>query len=394
MKLGGAVNRGLGLLGLQTVGAAVEETATRGDGEGIATRAGVGEVGFELVNVAGGGRLSRRQVEGIAAAFACVDVISTAIAALPAVIERVGPEGREVVTDHPLARMFVRPNLWQTWPDFIQWLVAEALWDGNGLAVLRPGGMIEPARWSGVQPIARNGAPAFWVQREAWPGDLVARTGARRLHSGSQVVHLSDRSDDGRIGVARRARATGSVELAYQMMRASQAAYRNALMPSGALSFQRRLTGEQKAALRGQIREEMAGEEHAGMFMLLDEGATWQPITITPRDGDLLGARQQSVPEICRVFEVPPPLVQDYTYNTFTNSTQAGVWFAQFTLAGWVAKIEAELSEKILGDGYRLRLDMSALMRGDTGERWDAYDKALRHGVLEPEQVARMEGWR
>ena len=123
MKLGGAVNRGLGLLGLQTVGNAAEEMATRADGEEMATRAGAGDVGFELVNVAGGGRLSRRQVEGIAAAFACVDVISTAIAALPAVIERVGPEGREVVTDHPLAKMFVRPNLWQTWPDFIQWLV-------------------------------------------------------------------------------------------------------------------------------------------------------------------------------------------------------------------------------------------------------------------------------
>ena len=353
-----------------------------------------GDVGFELVALGEGTRLTRRQVEGMAAAFACVDVISTAVAALPPVIEMVGPGGSaSVVEDHPLAGMLRRPNAWQTWPDFVQWLVGETLWEGNGLAVLEPGGMMEPVRWSGVQPISRRGRPAFWAQKEVWPGDLAGSTARRRLYGGERVIHVKDRSDDGRLGVSRRARVTGSLELAYRTMRGSQAAYRNALMPSGALTFARRLTAEQRTAIRAQVQAQFGGDENAGMVMIMDDGSGWTPITMTPRDGELLGARQQSVPEICRVFEVPPPLVQDYTFNTFTNSTQAGVWFAQFTLAGWVTKIEAELTEKLLGDGYQLRLDMSALLRGDVTERWAAYDKALEHGVLKAEKVAAMEGW-
>ena len=338
--------------------------------------------------------LTRGQVEGIAAAFACVDVISSAVAALPPVIERDRGDGSwEVINDHPLIRMFRRPNGWQTWPDFMQWYVGECLWEGNAVAVLGSGGEIEPVRWTGVQPISRRGAPAFWVQREVWPGDLAVERRVRQLYGGPGVVHLADRSDDGRIGRSRRSRATGSIELAYRTMRSAQGAYRNALMPSGALTYPGRLTLEQKAALRVQVVEQFAGDENAGTVMLLDGGATWSPMAMTPRDGDLMGARQQSVPEICRVFEVPPPLIQDYTFNTFTNSTQAGVWFAQFTLSSWVTKIEAEFTDKILGDGYRLRLDMSALLRGDTSERWEAYDKALSHGVLTPAQVASMEGW-
>ena len=365
---------------------------------GLDTRGGdftdpFGEVGFALMQLGVGGSLTRAQVESISAAFACVDVISSAIAALPPVVERVEGRRRVVVSDHPLAGLLERPNRWQNWPDFIQWLVAEALWEGNGLAVIESGGSLAPARWSGVQPVVQGGQPAFWVTPESWPGDVASRNAGRRFYRGGRVLHLADRTDDGRIGVARRKRAGGSVELAYRTMRASQAAYRNALMPSGALSFQRRLTVEQKAALRAQIRSEMAGDENAGVFMLLDEGADFKPITMTPRDGDLISAAQNSVPEVCRVFEVPPPLVQDYQFNTFTNATQAGVWFAKFCLPAWVAKIEAEITGKVFGEGYRFRLDMSGLQRGDVAERWSAYDKALQYGVLTPEQVAAMEGW-
>ena len=161
----------------------------------------------------------------------------------------------------------------------------------------RPGGNrtgrdADPEGMDGGSAVESGRGPAFNVQN---------RDGGRRMYAGGSTLHLADRSDDGRIGVARRKRAGGSLELAYRLLKASKGAYRNSLMPSGALSFQRRLTQEQKTALRAQLREQFAGEENTGAILLLDDGAGWTPVTITPRDGDLVAARQQTVPDVCRV---------------------------------------------------------------------------------------------
>ena len=355
-----------------------------------------GAVGFELVHLGDGTRLTRRQVEGMAAAFACVDVISTAVAALPPVIEMVGPGGAvAVVEDHPLAGMLRRPNAWQSWPDFRSMVRRrECLWEGNALAVLEPGGMVEPVRWTGVQPISRRGRPAFWAQKEVWPGDLAGNTARRRLYGGERVIHVKDRSDDGRIGVSRRARATGSLELAYRTMRGSQAAYRNALMPSGSADLSTAADGGTEgggagagagAIRRGRKRGD--GDDH-GRRVGLD--ADHHDAARRGAAGGEAAECAGGLPGVRGAPAVGPGL---HVQHFHQFSTQAGVWFAQFTLAGWVTKIEAELTEKLLGDGYRLRLDMSALLRGDVTERWAAYDKALEHGVLTAERVAAMEGW-
>jgi phage portal protein BeeE len=45
------------------------------------------------------------------------------------------------VTDHPVAKLFVRPNKWQTWTEFARQMHAAFLLRGNGYAVIL-------ARWT------------------------------------------------------------------------------------------------------------------------------------------------------------------------------------------------------------------------------------------------------
>lgn len=78
--------------------------------------------------------LSARMAEQLSPVFACVDVISSALASLPARIYRRTGGQRSVVEDHPALRIIEEPNRWQTWADFVQWHIAQALLHGNAAA--------------------------------------------------------------------------------------------------------------------------------------------------------------------------------------------------------------------------------------------------------------------
>ena len=82
-----------------------------------------------------GTAVNARMAEHLSTVLACVSAISMAIASLPAWIFRTGAGGREVDHAHPLMQLIRRgPNQHQTWPDFLEWLIASALLRGNGLA--------------------------------------------------------------------------------------------------------------------------------------------------------------------------------------------------------------------------------------------------------------------
>jgi hypothetical protein len=44
------------------------------------------------------------------------------------------------------------------------------------------------------------------------------------------------------------------------------------------------------------------------------------------------------------VFNVPPPIVGEWSHATFSNTASAREWFAALTLLPWVNKVEREFS--------------------------------------------------
>ena len=72
------------------------------------------------------------------------------------------------------------------------------------------------------------------------------------------------------------------------------------------------------------------------------------------------------------------------------------MWFAQFSLAPWAKKIEAEFSRSVFGSASAdcsLEIDLSGLMRGDYPARWAAYAVAVQKGILDPNEVREAEGY-
>lgn len=339
------------------------------------------------------GSLSARAAENLSAVLACSTVIATSLASIPALVYQRDGDNRMEAMRHPLYRITRQGvNEGMTWPDFLEHMVASALLTGNGLAeILRNGnGGLSGFRyvpWSMVGVVQlSSGRLAYDVSD--------GRGRSRRLLQG-EVLHLRDRTDGNGVGVSRLSRAAETMTTVQASNTFARKFLENSAQPSGFIKSVTALTEQQVEMLRDQVNSRYSGTANAGRVGVLDSGMEWIQAQISPEDAELLESRKFGVEEICRLFQVPPPLVQDYSHNTFTNSETAGRWFAMFTLAPWARKIEAEFARSVFPSSgtYEMELDLSGFLRGDPQTRWNAHKIAIDTGVLDPDEVRQLEGW-
>jgi HK97 family phage portal protein len=349
----------------------------------------------------GGAIVNPRAAENLSTVLACVGAISSSMASLPAYVYRRLDRGREIDEGHPLARLIVNgPNQYQSWPDWLEWVVASALLRGNALSEIvtdARGAVAElrpiPWEWCSVQ-LLPSGRLAYDVVELT---SIAGGTGRPRRLLQGEVFHLRDRSDDGLIGRSRLQRAAAVVQAGLSIQDFANALYRNGVNPSGALEMDQKLTEEQAQYLAARFREAFAGPTKAAKALVLDQGMKWSQISISPEDAEFLASRRFTTEELCRLFNVPPPIAGDLTHGTFANTETLVRLFATNTLTPWVRKIEAEFTRSVFSAAsrstHRLELDLSGLLRGDPAQRWQAWEIAVKNDILDADEVREEEGW-
>ncbi len=345
--------------------------------------------------------VSGRLAENLSTVLACVNVISAAIASLPAEVQRRRDGGGfEATDDHPLARIIRDgPNAHQSWPDFVEWLVASTLLAGNGLAEVlrdRTGAIVglQPIQWATVlvQRLV-NGRLVFDVSDQ----DTLGTSGRPRRLLDTETVWLRDRSDDGTMGRSRLQRAAGTIQPAWDLQQFTGSLWRNGTYPSGALELEGELDNDQRDQLRRNFLDAFTGPQGAARALILDQGMKWKSISITPEDAEVLASRKFTVEELARLYNVPPPVIGHLEDSNFANSESMQRWFAMTTLSPWITKIEHEFHRSAFSAAsrrtHRLDLDLSGLLRGDPETRWQSHKIAVDAEILTRDEVRELEGW-
>jgi HK97 family phage portal protein len=231
--------------------------------------------------------------------------------------------------------------------------------------------------------------------------DVVAYTASwggkgtpRRLLAG-EVLHVRDRSDDGYVGRSRLNRAPAVLSSAIGLQTYSGAVWQNAATPSGVVTVPAGIKKDDFNRMRESFEQAYTGAQRGGRVVFADAESRFTPLQISPEAAEVLASRRFTVEEMCRLWNVPPPIVQSYEFNTFTNSAQANTWFAMNTLRPVARKIEAEFSRSVFGaqDDHHIEIDLSGLMRGDYATRWTANVAAVEAGILTADEVREAEGY-
>ena len=101
------------------------------------------------------------------------------------------------------------------------------------------------------------------------------------------------------------------------------------------------------------------------------------------------------VNEICRIFRVPPHMVQDLEHATFSNIEHQSIDFVMHTLMPWLVRFEQAINKDLLlpeeQEQYFPKFNVDGLLRGDYQSRMQGYATGISNGFLSPNDIHRLE---
>lgn len=161
----------------------------------------------------------------------------------------------------------------------------------------------------------------------------------------------------------------------------------------GHLETDTSLKKEDITALAEQFKL-LAGVEHAGELRIFDRGLKYVQNAMSIKDADLTAQQTWYLQEICRIFRVPPSLVQDWSRSTYTNSEQADLWFAKHTILPIAINTEKTLNRLFVRRNVTdrfVKFELDGLLRGDYQTRAEGYSTLINCGVLAPNEARKLE---
>lgn len=164
--------------------------------------------------------------------------------------------------------------------------------------------------------------------------------------------------------------------------------------PTGVLMIDKVLTAQQREVLKSS----MAGMSYGSTsrLFLLEAAMTYQQLSISPEDQQLLDTRRFGVEEMCRWFDVPPVLVHHSNVTTWGSGIEQIVdGFHKFSIRPMLVSIEQAVRKRVMTARQRasmsVEFSLDALLRGSAKDRAELYAKNVQNGVMTRNEVRQLE---
>ena len=327
----------------------------------------------------------------VSAVWACVRLLSETVASLPFNVYRKTPDGRELAPDFWLSRLMARkPNRYQTRLEFFETMMLNLALHGNAYAkISRVGGEIKallPLMTAQVTPsLLADGSIVYQYEAD----------GNVDVYAEESIWHIK-LYGNGIVGKSPLAFGRNIMGIAQAAEQAVTKIYTNGGKRSGVLSLDRLLTPEQRTQVRENFSTLTTGTDDR--LMVLEMGMTFDPVSMSPADIELLASRRYQLEEICRWFGVPSVLVNDTSGSTTWGSgiEQLVSGFYKLNLRPYLERFESSISCNLLSAEeariYEAEFDFEGLLRSDLKSRLEAYRSGVQGTILTPNEVRAMEG--
>ena len=328
----------------------------------------------------------------LAAAWACIRLIAETISTLPVALSQPDENGTLVaMTNSPTYRMLaLTPNPDMTACEFWEMMVAGMCIWGNAFAVK---GTIA-GRTVSLTPLR----PDYMTVYRDMNGDILyaySRGTQLQIYTSDEIMHLKAFGVDGLVGLSPVAMARQTLGRSLATDESAGALFNNGLTAGGFIQYGQVLKKEQRDEIRKNLQA-FVGGKNTGKIMVLESGMTYNRITMSAADAQMLQMREFNVAEVCRWFGVPPPLIGlTSKASSWASSLENLIlWFTKTGLRSMVTKIEQGVKRSLgLPISTVLEFQMDDLERGDSQARANLYASAVQNGWLTRNQVCMLEGW-
>ena len=333
------------------------------------------------------------------AVYACVRILSEAIAGLPLHMYRYKDEGgKEKAIDHTLYHLLHdEPNPEMTSFVFRETLMTHLLLWGNAYAQIIRNGKGEVIALYPLMPnrmeVNRDANGMLYYVYQKTSDDAPTLEGSSVILSPSEVLHVPGLGFDGLVGYSPIAMAKNAIGLSMAAEEYGAKFYANGAAPSGVLEHPGVL--KDPAKVRDSWNAAFGGSSNSHKVAVLEEGLKYTPISISPNEAQFLETRKFQIDEIARIFRVPPHMVGDLEKSSFSNIEQQSLEFVKYTLDPWVVRWEQSLSRALLSEtekkSYFFKFNLEGLLRGDYQSRMQGYSIGIQNGFMCPNDVRELE---
>ncbi|WP_328950481.1 phage portal protein [Streptomyces sp. NBC_00184] len=351
-----------------------------------------------------GERVTPHEALQVSAVFGCVRLLSETIATLPLTsYSKRGGVRREIPSpdwiDYPNAEPGGMGRI-----DILSQTVLSLLLQGNAFLAVRWAGpnivgldVLDPTKIHvHMVQVEPNG-----VRRKVFEAYDIDADGNEVLlgwFTPRDVLHIPGMMLPGEfVGCSPITYARESIGLALASQKYGAHFFRNGAMPGAVVEVPGTMSEEGLSRAREAWRAANSGVDNAHRVALLTEGAKFSKVAMSPDEAQFLQTRQFQVPEIARIFGVPPHLISDATNSTSWGSglAEQNIAFTMFSLRPWLERIESGLNRLLFAETADrkkfVKFNLDEIKRGAPKERMELWSLGLQNGIYSIDEVRAAE---
>jgi len=327
-----------------------------------------------------------------AALWCGVRIISETLASLPCILYRRRGTDKERATDDPRYSL-VHGSLSDELDSYHFFEVSTAhmvLW-GNSYAKIVRSGLNMPLELDLRLPDRTRPA------RRKSDGQLIYEcTDPRETIEAPDMLHGVGFSFDGIDGYSLVKMAAQSLGISIAADKYAGSSLKNGAVPSGVLSHPAKLDKPAREQTRREWEEIHSNAGKAGRLAIVHGGITYQAISMSHEDAQLLESRKFGINEIARWLRIPPHMLADLQNSTTrSNIEQQALEFVTYSMVPWIKRWEGTLGKKLLRENERgthyFEFLLDALLRSDTLTRYQAHALGRQWGFRSINEIKGIE---
>ena len=280
-----------------------------------------------------------------------------------------------------------KPNYYQNKITFFEYIMLCICTNGNAYAKIERNNSGTPTQLLCIDPdnvtiVIKDNELFYQVNNEG-------------VLDSSDILHFKTITDDGVNGISPIDQCAKALNWSLSLEEFGATFFSNGAKPSSILQTDRALSDTALQRLKTSFNNNYGKLKNSNSTIVLEEGLTFKPISISPEQAQFLSSRQFSIEEVARIFNCPPHMLKDLSKSSFNNIEMQSQEFVTYTLMPYITRIEEEMNLKLfrtneLGKTF-VEFNVNGLLRGDVKSRTEAYKTAITNGYMSINEVRQKE---
>ncbi len=324
--------------------------------------------------------------------IASIKIISQSISIADLELYKKTENGRKLLPNHKLTKLFQAPFLDMTYYNWMQMMMLQLAGYGNAYALIIRGvdynvKELIPLEWDMVTVMKDFNSNTYWYQ--------VTHNSKTFTVFPENMLHYKLFSSDGLEGLSPIALHKATLDSLGAETDYLSSFYDKAANISGTIES----TGvnqKQIDSIKGKFESKYGGSANAGKTVILPNGMTYKQLKLlSPMDANYIETAKLNRSDVAVIFGIPLALLGDLSQATFSNITELNRSFYKMTIAPYFKAIADENSMKLLNENEKsstyFEFNPDILLSAGKKDRYETYAIGIRNGIVTRNEVRELE---